>query len=245
MKAPSISGLALPPAHAPLWPRLALGACLCLLGMESVRIGWLCLRGVAVATSQGTQARAARIAARREPAAQLASILAANLFGTALPAAAMLQSDGDVQLVGSLASTDPATGIAMLRLAGDKVVVARAGSQVAEGIVLREVYPDHVVIERAGAWLGLALVKPASGAGGAQPGQWNTGSDSPVIAIAATATTVGGGGADPYTPPGIPQGTSFASRLAMQRAAHPPDLSLVPPPMPLPPDQREPAPRAK
>jgi len=234
---PVDSGTSALASLVPHAPRIAMALCLCLLVAEAVDMLWGNLHGGAGTTATRANAgRAGQPDARRAHSAQLASILRANLFGAAPGVDAPLVTADDLLLTGTFASDDPAQGFAMLGKAADHIAVVRVGAATPDGAVLREVYPDRVVIERDGVLMALALVRRNPQAGGA----W-----TPVALMSVDAATIPAASpavmrAISFTPPGIPPGLSFGSRFAMERDARPPDLSLVPPPRALPPDQLEP-----
>jgi general secretion pathway protein C len=107
------------------------------------------------------------------PAIDLAGLIGAHLFGGnpapgALPAGAPPVSNIPLVLVGVLAATDPARGVAILGPTADAAKVYLVGGVLPGGATLSAVQPDRVLINRGGAIEALLLPRH-SGAAGALP----------------------------------------------------------------------------
>jgi type II secretory pathway component PulC len=201
-------------AHA---PRTAMAVCACLLVAEACSVAWHVVHARASAGALPAQLAHIRPGAQagRDGAERIAAIIGANLFGVAPAADPPQVADGSLQLVGLLAYHDPASGIAMLRAASGEVAVVRAGTVTSGGVLLREVYADHVVMERGGSAVSLMLVQPLLRVAdaGLLPAPATAAADSAI----ATRPEPGQSLVSYFTPPGVPPGLTFASRLAMEQ----------------------------
>lgn len=72
-------------------------------------------------------------------------------------------------LVGTVATADPANGIAIISFGGTETLVLPVGDKV-NGVTLQEVYLDHVILYRKGKFVTLRLPVLQSTTGGAEQG---------------------------------------------------------------------------
>ena len=151
----------------PLWVSAGL---VLLLAWQLVQLLWTALSaGPAAAIVPPGDARPATPAG---PPIDIQAIVNAHLFG--MPGASELDPSAapatqmSLVLVGTIAQTDPAKGLAILGESAPTAKVYGVGKTVAGGARLHSVYPDRVILDRGGKLEALMLPKKFQG-GGARP----------------------------------------------------------------------------
>lgn len=150
------------------------------LGLLLAACVWLAVRLLATllsgAGSDGAAPDDGAAGAGLAPAAPLESLSGWHLFGNALVAgdpslraASAPQTGEALVLVGVLAGTDPAAGVALVADASGGQRAYRVGAELPGGSRLRAVLPDRILLERNGVEEALALLRPQGAAPGPAP----------------------------------------------------------------------------
>lgn len=141
------------------------------LAWQLVQLLWTALAGgsPAAGLAPGTDGQPATPAG---PPIDMPAIVNAHLFGIApLPGASELDPSAapatqmSLVLVGTIAQTDPAKGLAILGESAPTARVYAVGKTVAGGARLHSVYPDRVILDRGGKLEALMLPKKFQGSG--------------------------------------------------------------------------------
>jgi general secretion pathway protein C len=139
------------------------------LAWQTVQLGWKLLGAEptiapAVTGPANTQTRPAATSF------DLASIVDGHLFGVASAPGNVDPSDApatqmSLVLVGTIAQTDPAQGLAIIGESSQSAKVYTVGKVVTGGTKLHSVYPDRVILDRGGKLEALLLPKQFRGGG--------------------------------------------------------------------------------
>jgi general secretion pathway protein C len=153
-----------------LLPYAVSGLLAIVLAWQVVQLVWTLLGAGPAADPQAVSGAAQT---QTRPAARsfdLASIVDSHLFGVA-------NAPGDVDpsnapatqmslvLVGTIAATDPAQGLAIIGESSQNAKVYTVGKVVTGGTKLHSVYPDRVILDRSGKLEALLLPKQFRGGG--------------------------------------------------------------------------------
>ena len=164
-------------------PTLVSGLLVVLIAWQLVQLGWTLLGArPGAGPAPGAPAPVTPIERPAAPAFDLQAIVDAHLFGVAAPKAAPGQGDPNAApatqmplvLVGTVAQSDPAAGLAIIGESAATAKVYAVGKIVAGGAKLHAVYPDRVILDRDGQLEALLL-----------PKQYKGGAMTPAVAAAA------------------------------------------------------------
>lgn len=130
---------------------------------------WRVLTDYSVVAPRGAQYAGTRSNGSAVESSVLQTLVSAHLFGAA-PAsargrtAAGAQRDTALVLTGTIATPDPAIGLALIGASAEAAHVHPVGDSLTDGAVLRAVYRDHVIVERAGQLTAVFFPRALKGA---------------------------------------------------------------------------------
>lgn len=121
---------------------------------EGLDIRWA-LGASALATSVGRQGSSTHEGGSTFGSPALKALANAHLFGLApapegRPTATAARRDTTLVLTGTIATSHPSRGFAIIGASAEAAHVHPVGDALANDVVLRAVYRDHVIVERAG-----------------------------------------------------------------------------------------------
>lgn len=154
-------------------PTLVSGLLVVLIAWQVVQLAWTLLGARGTTAPAAVTPGPATPIPRPAPAFDLPAIVNAHLFGVAAPKTAPGEGDPNAApatqmplvLVGTIAQSDPAAGLAIIGESAATAKVYAVGKAVAGGARLHAVYADRVILDRDGQLEALMLPKQYKGGG--------------------------------------------------------------------------------